>query len=186
MARHVPTMLVTILLALLAIPLMAIAAALVTFNTPQGRYVLEVATEWVTRGTVRLEGLAGRFPDRLRLARLSIRDDRGAWLVADAVAADWSPLQFLHGRLRVERLTAQRVALLRPASYSSSHRRRQQAPQTETQFELPFTIEVDRFTLPEVDLAASLAGKATALDIEGGGFYRSLQQAALQVRAQRL
>src|SRR5579862_4597572 len=183
MARHVPTMLVTILLALLAIPLMAIAAALVTFNTPQGRYVLEVTTEWITRGTVRLEGLAGRFPDRLRLRRLSIRDGHGTWMFADDVALDWSPLELLQGRARVERLTAARIETQRSPSYPVSHTRQSQS--TSTPFELPFTLQLDHLTLPQVDLAATLAGTATALRIEGGGSFRSLRQAGLELRAQR-
>lgn len=182
--RRVPIMLATLVLALLALPLMAIAAAMVTFNTPQGRYVLEVAIEWASSGTVRLQGLAGRFPDRLRLRRLSIRDAHGPWLVADAVALDWSPLQLIHDRARIERLTAARVAVLRAPSYRTRPRRRE--PQSNRPFELPLTVQVDRFTLPQVDLAAALAGNETALELEGGGSFRSLRQAALQLRGQRL
>ena len=36
-------------------------------------------------------GLHGRFPDRLRLQHLEVRDANGAWLLADDVALDWSP-----------------------------------------------------------------------------------------------
>lgn len=184
MRRRVPTLLITILLALLAVPLMLVAAAFVTFNTPQGRYVLAVATEWVSGGVVRLEGLSGRFPDRLRLHRLAIRDAGGAWLIADDLALDWSPLVLLQGRARIERLTATRVAIERAPHYPVRHARRSSQPQTP--FELPFTIELDRLMLPQVELAAALAGNATALRIEGGGSFRSLRQAALQLRAQRL
>ena len=184
MSRRVPTVLVTILVALLVVPLMLIAAAFVTFNTPQGRYMLEVATEWASGGTVRLEGLAGRFPDRLRLRRLAIRDAHGAWLVGDDLTADWSPLELFHGRLHVERLTAARVEMRRSPSYST--RRAHPRQQRETPFELPFTIQLDRGTLPQVDLAAALAGSATALRIDGGGSLRSLRQASLELKAQRL
>ncbi len=184
MRRRTATVLLTILGALLALPLMLIAAAFVTFNTPQGRYVLEVATEWVTGGTVRLEGLSGRFPDRLRLRRLSIRDAQGAWLVANDIALDWSPLELFHRRARIERLTATRIEMRRAPSYPATHHYRRQ--QQETPFDLPFTVQLDRCTLPEVDLAAALAGSATALRLEGGGSFRSLRQAALEVRASRL
>lgn len=184
MRRRVPTVLVTILVALLAVPLMLLAAAFVTFNTPQGRYVLEVATEWVSGGTVRLEGLSGRFPDRLRLRRLSIRDPHGAWMTADDIALDWSPRELLQRRTRIEQLTATRVELRRAPDYPV--RRTRPRRQQQTPFELPFTVQLDRFTLPQVDLAAALAGNATALRIEGGGSFRSLRQAALEARAQRL
>ena len=184
MRRRVPTVLVTILVALLAIPAMLIAAAFVTFNTPQGRYVLEVVTEWASGGIVRLDGLAGRFPDHLRLRRLALRDARGAWLVGDDLTADWSPLELFHGRLHVERLTAERVEMRRAPSYSTrrTHPRRQQQPSSE----LPFTIQLDHGTLPQVDLAAALAGTATALRLDGGGSYRSLEQTSVEFKAQRL
>jgi translocation and assembly module TamB len=183
MRRRVPAVLVTILLALLALPLMLIGAALVTFNTPQGRYVLEVATEWVSGGTVRLEALSGRFPDRLRLHRLSIRDAHGAWLIAQDIALDWSPLELLQGRARVERLTATRIEMQRSPYYPVRHAHRSQPTGP---FELPFTVQLDRLTLPRVDLGAALAGSATVLRIDGGGSFRSLRQAALELQAQPL
>ena len=61
---------------LLSLPLWLCAALLVLGNTDRGRRLIEHGTERLTDGGVVLQGLAGRFPDRLRLSRLELRDPR--------------------------------------------------------------------------------------------------------------
>ena len=61
------------LLALAALPVLLLLAA----NTPPGRNMLARLIPRLTGDTVRLEGLAGRFPDALRVAHLALRDPQG-------------------------------------------------------------------------------------------------------------
>ncbi len=130
-----------------AVPLMAIAAGLVSFNTPQGRLLIMAGTEWLTHGDVRLRGLTGRFPDRLRLSSLSIADPNGPWMLADDLALDWSPMQLLHGRAQVELATARRIQMLRRPQYPPKPPRPHRSP-----LRLPFTVQLDRLALPDVQL----------------------------------
>jgi translocation and assembly module TamB len=171
-----------VLVLVTGLALLAVAAALVSFNTPQGRFLIEAVTEWATHGGVRLRGLAGRFPDHLRLGQLTISDPQGAWLRADGVILDWSPLQLIKGRLLIERATAQAIEVLRRPHYPARSAR----PSTGSPFRLPFTIQADRLDLPYVHLSAALAGHPVAARIEGNGSFRSLEEASLQLRAQRL
>jgi translocation and assembly module TamB len=185
--RRALKVVMVVVVVLIALPLMAIAAALVSFNTPPGRAVIEIATKWLTHDIVRLSGLAGRFPDRLRLARLSITDPQGTWLVADGVAVEWSPVQLLHGRVQIEHATAARIAVLRRPAYAVHHSASPPAPRSQRPLgSLPLTIELDRVDFPRIDLYPVLAGSTVALRLQGQGRYRSLEQAALQFSAQRL
>jgi translocation and assembly module TamB len=86
---------------LLSLPILLCAALLVLANTDRGRRLIEHYTEQLTDGQVLLQGLAGRFPDRLRLARLELRDPQGLWLTAEQVQLNWWPLPLIrrHGRV---------------------------------------------------------------------------------------
>ena len=82
-------------------------------NTDPGRRVIERAVASLTDGMVRLVGLHGTFPQRLRLARLEIHDRDGAWLLADDVALNWHPWALRNMVVDGERLTMGRLAVRR-------------------------------------------------------------------------
>src|ERR1019366_6416715 len=103
---------------LLGLPLLLCAVLLLLANTDRGRRMIESTTERLTGGTVLLQGLAGRFPDQLRLARLQLRDPQGVWLQADDVQLDWTPLPLLHRHVRAALLQAARVAIERAPAYA--------------------------------------------------------------------
>ena len=81
---------------------------------------IEWLTPRVTGDTVRLAGIAGRFPDALRVARVELRDPQGAYATVEDLALDWSPLQLLHRRIVIDRLEAARVEAMRMPARSSS------------------------------------------------------------------
>src|ERR1700691_3322800 len=89
---------------LLSLPILLCAALLVLANTDRGRRSIEHYTEQLTEGGVLLQGLAGRFPDRLRLARLELRDPQGLWLTAEQVQLNWSPVPPIPRPRRADRL----------------------------------------------------------------------------------
>lgn len=62
---------------------------------------------------VEIVGLEGFFPTDLRVARLAVRDRDGPWLTAENVALHWSFASLFSGRLIVETVSAERVAILR-------------------------------------------------------------------------
>ena len=93
---------------------------LVVVNTAAGRQALEWLTPRVTGDTVRLAGIAGRFPDALRVARVELRDPQGAYATVEDLALDWSPPQLLHRRIVIDRLEAARIEAVRMPAGSSS------------------------------------------------------------------
>src|SRR5262245_38317696 len=65
-------------------------------------------------GGLEVSGLSGFFPTDLRVAAISYSDREGAWLTAENVHLHWSFTSLLRGRLLIETLSADRIAVLRP------------------------------------------------------------------------
>jgi len=106
----------------------------------------------LTGHTVELEGLSGRFPDRLRVRRLALTDAQGAYLTVEGVTLDWSPLRLLHrvfdvSRLDVARADFQRQPLPSKAKSSSSG--------------LPVQIVLREFHIDRLMIAPAVARTAT-------------------------
>ncbi|CAH2600804.1 conserved protein of unknown function [Rhodovastum atsumiense] len=171
-------------LALGILLLLVVAAVFVGLNTDAGRRLAERVTAQATGGMVVLQGLEGRFPDRLRLARVEIHDTGGAWLVVEDAALDWSPTKLLAGTAKVESLTAVRVAVPRlpvpaeptPAPTSSSG----------GGFSLPVRVVADRVHVDRVEVGAPVAGAAAVLAVDGRAALDSLTQGSADVSVTRV
>src|ERR1700733_5042343 len=103
---------------LLSLPILLCAALLVLANTDRGRRAIEHYTEQLSGGQVLLQGLAGRFPDQLRLARLELRDPQGLWLTAEQVQLNWWPLPLIRRHVRADLLQVARIAIDRAPAYA--------------------------------------------------------------------
>src|SRR3954451_3191973 len=90
---------------LVGIPVLLLALVVVAGNTEPGRKLLVGAVPTITSGQVAIAGLAGRFPDALRLATVELRDTKGAYLALHDVELDWSPLRLAQLTLEIDRLT---------------------------------------------------------------------------------
>ena len=157
------------------------AALMVIGNTAGGRRLLERSVSWASHGRVLMQGLSGRFPDRLRLQHLQLRDAQGTWLQADALAVDWLPLQLLERRrVHVQRLAAGNVQVLRRPVSAPGQRR------SGAGAHLPVSIWIDQLAVPRLTLDAALAGRTVALQLQGSGRFASLQRASVQLSAARL
>src|SRR6185312_12453963 len=109
-----------VLLALVLLAILCAGALVGIGNTDMGRRAIERLTAQVTHGMVQLQGLAGRFPDRLRVATVNLEDAQGTWLSARTVAVDWSPWRLASGEITVHSLTAGQVRWLRSPRYRGS------------------------------------------------------------------
>lgn len=176
--RRGPRRALRALAALAGLPALA-AALLVGFaNTGAGRAWIGRAAAEATAGGVRLEGLSGRFPDRLRLARLELRDGQGPWLSADDLALDWSPAGLLGGELVVSRLEAGRVALDRLPP---------EEPGPAARPSLPVAVRLGRLAVARLDLGAAVAGgRAVSLGVDGRAELASLGRGRLELGVRRL
>jgi translocation and assembly module TamB len=165
---------------LLGLPIVLCAALLVLGNTDRGRRLIEHSTERLTNGQVSLQGLAGRFPDQLRLARLQLRDPQGLWLEADELQLNWSPLPLIRRQARVALLQASRVTMERAPAYPRP------TPPTPSSGIWLHGLSLDRLDVQRLELGAPLVGNAVALRVQGSAHAASWQQASGQLSAQRL
>jgi translocation and assembly module TamB len=131
---------------------------------------------------VQLQGLSGRFPDRLAVQSLLISDAKGPWLRADDVHLDWSPMALLRDEIRIRTVDAAQASVLRRPAYGSAR----PMPGAHGGFSLPLALQIDQVRLPRVFLGAPLAGSDVNLRLQGAVMYRSLQRAEARLSVQRL
>ncbi len=166
--------------ALIAMPLLAVAAVLVLANVGAGRTFIETQTAALTGGMVRIKGLAGRFPDAMRIGRIEVADSKGVYVTVQDAVLDWSPLKLLKGVAAVDQLTAARIDVPRlPESSGSSS--------TESSsFSLPVPVELGRLHVDAASIGAPVAGVAATLALDGSGHLRTLAEGTVQLAARRL
>src|ERR1700722_225027 len=159
----------------LGVPVLLVVLVLFAANTGPGRATIESLVPKLTGDTVRLAGLAGRFPDAVRASLIELRDASGDYATIENATFDWSPLQLLHWQIVINRLAADRIGVLRmPASSSSSS----------GSTGLPAPVVLRELTVGRIDIGAAVAGTAATLAVSGSGEATSPTdfQAALEVR----
>jgi translocation and assembly module TamB len=129
---------------------------------------------------VRIQGLAGRFPDALRIGRLQVADARGVYVTIDNAVLDWSPTRLTDREALVDQLTADRVSLARLPESSSSN------SQSGGTFNLPVRVVLRQLRVAHLDVAAAVAQHPVSLSVEGAGELDTLEQGHVRLAAQRL
>ncbi len=173
---------------LVAIPVLVVATILVVANTAPGRRLIEREANALTGGTVVLDGLGGRFPDRLRLAHAELRDADGVWVSLDRLALDWSPRHLLSRDAWIDRLDVDAVRLDRlPAPAAPAP-----AQPASGSFSLPVRVDVAslhvlRLTLGQaVTGGQPVAGVAAVAEIAGAAHLASLSEGDGSVSVTRI
>jgi translocation and assembly module TamB len=167
--------------AFLVLPLLGVVVLWVLGNTQGGRRFIERTTDRLTQGQVQLQGLAGRFPDRLRLDHLLLKDNQGLWLQADDIELNSAPLELLGKVARVELLHASKLSIPRAPDYGASN-----TSQNSSSGMWFHELRLDRLDLQRVELGAALVGDPVAVRIQASARVYSLQRAWAQLSAQRL
>jgi translocation and assembly module TamB len=168
-------------IAIVVLPMLGILVLGVAGNTDSGRRFIERTTDRLTRGQVHLQGLAGRFPDRLRLDHLELKDGQGLWLQADQVELSSSPLELLGKVARVDLLRASKLSIPRAPDYGAS-----KTSQNSSSGMWLHELRLDRLEVQRLELGASLVADPVALQIQASARIYSLQLAWAQLRARRL
>ena len=158
-----------------------VALAIAALNTAPGRRAVERFTPRLTAGRVRLAGLAGRFPDRLRLGTIELRDPGGAWLRIEGAAFDLDLTALPARELRITRLAATRVTLTRLPEPSAPPTAAPAAESGGSPFPLPVRVVLTRLAIARLDLGAAVAGEAMALAITGSAHLRALDDAEAEL-----
>lgn len=88
---------------------------------PQARLLIEAATDGLKVGRfgrLRIEGLAGDVWTDLRIAKLTLRDEKGVWLEAENVHIKWRYLQLLRRNFKAEDIAVENLRLIRRPTLS--------------------------------------------------------------------
>ncbi|NKM32284.1 translocation/assembly module TamB domain-containing protein [Rhizobium laguerreae] len=146
--------------------LAVVALAIFGFTSFGARIVTErIASTLSNRDmTIEVREPQGLLTGGLRAAEISISDTRGVFAEIHGVAIDWNPLALLTGTFHAKRFEIEAINVLRKPVRTLPSR-----PQAENSggFSLPIKVDVDRIALPDIKLAAPLAGRAFALAAEG-------------------
>ena len=158
--------LVAFLALLLALPLLLVGAVLVAANTEPGRNAIaRLATRFVDGLTI--EGLQGPLPGRPGFARLTMADADGVWLEVEDARLAWDPRALLRRELRIDALTARRVALHRLPPSEPPAQPEPPGPLIPQLPQLPLSLRLDRLEVGRIELAEPVAGVGLALRLAG-------------------
>lgn len=133
-----------------------VATGLALMQTGIGKnWLASTATKALSNsaGTIKIGAIDGFVPFNMRISQIALGDAGGTWLTIDKAALAWSPSALLHGRLRIDQLTAQSIELLRqPASSQKSESSGFALPH------LPVTVELRNLTISRLAIAPTIAG----------------------------
>jgi len=149
---------------LIAIPILLVGTVLLGANTDPGRRLIERVTDSVTSGMVRIEGLAGRFPDAIRVHAVRVSDDKGVWLTLSDAAFDWWPTRLIQGDIAVDRLEAATLAVDRlPESSSEGGGGSMAIPAVHG--------ALSRLRVDRLEIGEAVGGRKMVFAIEGSGAF---------------
>ncbi len=147
------------LIAVLVIILLLPVLLVLGLNTSPGFRAIEAGA--ATAG-VRIQGLGGRFPDRLHADSVVVADAQGPWLTVDNLALDWSPTALVRQLVKADSITASSLTITR---YPTGNATASAAPSTGGGFSLPDIaighLKIDQINLPEAKLSADAALRLT-------------------------
>jgi translocation and assembly module TamB len=179
LTRRVLKWVLAVVLVLLAIPVLAIAVVGIAANTNAGRRLIEQQTASLTGGMVRIQGLAGRFPDALRAGRIQVSDAKGPYVTIDGLALDWSPLKLVQRIAKIDLVRADRVEFARlPQSESKTS--------SSGSFSLPVQVDLRHLHVDQAVVGAAVAGAGATLALDGSADLPTLTEGSITLDANRL
>ncbi len=114
-----------------------------------------------TSGEVVVTGLDGALPNHLHAKTVELRDPGGVWLRAQNVSLDWSALAALGDHISIDRVSSDRISVYRRPKTDAS-----------ASGEIP-RIDIAALALPQIALAAPLAGNPVTLAARGSLHFDS-------------
>jgi translocation and assembly module TamB len=142
--------------------LLALAAAGFAFlQTGSGKgWIAATLTKSLSTptGTITVGAIQGLVPFDMTVDRIVLGDGGGPWLTIDKAALAWSPTALLRGRVRVDALTAETIAVLRRPAQSQPS-----GPLSGFDLpRLPLALDLRKLEIGRLAVAPALAGGAKA------------------------
>jgi translocation and assembly module TamB len=137
---------------------------LLLFTSP-GLAIVGSLVRLLTGGDVTVEGLSGSSPNALQAELVVISDPQGPWLRIEKASLRWSALAALGNHIAIRDVTAARVVLLRRPAPSARESK-------------PTLFEIDRLSLPNVEIRPAVIGRPVTLGASGALHYLTLRQFA--------
>jgi translocation and assembly module TamB len=176
LTRRLVKWIAAIVLVLLAIPVLAVVLVAVAANIDAGRRLIEQQTTSLSGGTVRIQGLSGRFPDALRAQQIEVSDAKGPYVLIHGLVLDWSPLQLVHRIAQIDQLQADRLDLYRLPEYKSTG-------SSSGSFNLPVQVDLRHLHVGQAVVGAPVAGVAATLALDGSATLPTLTEGTIQLEA---
>lgn len=111
---------------------------------------------------VRITGIDGFVPTDLHVAHIEVADRTGPWLQVDDAKLTWTFASLFEQRLRIELLSAARIAVLR----APQEEKKETAPSSGG-VQLPLGIDLQALRIDDLHLAAALGGLDSHWKIAG-------------------
>jgi translocation and assembly module TamB len=170
---------------ILLLPVLAVGLVIVALNVPQGQDFAAQKIASLTNNTVQLDGLRGRFPDHLTLARLQLSDSRGPYVTATSVDLAWSPLALLHKQALIHSLTAATLDFARLPAPDPNAKPTPPNPNAQP-FQLPVRVTAEHVAIPRVTLGQPVLGAPAIASLDGRIDLPTLQTGAATIAIARL
>jgi translocation and assembly module TamB len=137
-------------------------------TTSEDRGFLEGMLEDALSGAgrdVQIEGFQGALSSSATIEKLTIADDDGIWLTLTGVTLNWNRAALLSGALDVTELSAKQLRMPRKPAPAPSLPSAQATPLQLP--DLPVSVRVAKFSVPQVVLGPEILGQAADLNIAG-------------------
>ncbi|MEO1273912.1 MAG: hypothetical protein AAFV96_00540, partial [Pseudomonadota bacterium] len=117
---------------------------------------------------IRLSGVEGLLASQATVARITISDTEGTWLLIENAEIDWTRSALLRGRVEVDALTAERISIpRRPVPGPASLPDPSVEPAGFSVPELPVSVNLERLEIGEIELGEPVLGLEAKITANG-------------------
>lgn len=172
----------------LLLVLVLIGGVAVAINTSAGQREIVALVNKYGGDSLHVAGLSGTVPTDLRLAEVDLRDKDGTWGTLSGIALRLRLLPLLHGKLVIEEVHADKIALLRQPLPSPAAKPAPSSGPVSAQIPgLPVQVYLQSLTLPQVTATKAFTGTApVSLSLTGSAAVTGTNQGKLALSLRSL